>query len=261
MPASDFAVGALGAAYCVSSGDGGCTEFSGQDYTGGTNMAMWARWQNLTNDAESASIIPNLIFTDTAASGVVGTKGVLGPGNAAQKNLVALPVTPTVQKIRYHYVYGIPAFISVLLLVLITFFALVVTCFRGIGFQRMRIHLQQISPGRIYTTFLYPGPGGMTMRSREWVNHLGRKQIDLSGDFPLAAEMMSAPEKGMVVTSFERGSDVHSAEGEVLMKGNHVREASQGDIGYGFPQPQQYHSQYAGVPQHPASPNPANPQY
>lgn len=127
IPAAEFSIGALAAAYSV----GTTWSSSGQDYTGDTNIAMWARWQNLTNNAEQASIIPNLIWTDNAASAVVGTKGVLGPGNSAQKNLVALPVTPTLSKIRYHYLYAIPALLAALMLALITFLALVVTCFRG----------------------------------------------------------------------------------------------------------------------------------
>jgi len=215
---------------------------------------MWARWQNLTRDAESAAIIPNLIFTDNAASSVVGIKGVLGPGNSAPENLVALPVTPTLQKIRYHYLYAIPALLAALLLVLITLLALCVTCFRGVGIQRMRLHLQQTSPGRIYTTFLYPGPQSLTMRSREWANQLGKKEIDLSGGYPLTSDGR-VPEKTMAVTSYERSAN--SVEGEPFVPGGHLREASQGDIG--FAQSHPYHSQYAAVP--PASPRPGNPQY
>lgn len=262
LPASDFAVGALGASYCVTSdGGSGCIGSSGQDYSGATNMAMWAKWQNLTRNAADASIIPNLIWTDVAASAVVGTKGVLGPGNTAQNNLVAISVTPTIQKIRYHWPYAIPALLVAFMLILITSLALIVTCFRGIGFQRMRLHLHQISPGRIYTNFLYPGQGIMTMRSREWGRTLGRKQIDLSGEWPFPVENMTEPGKGMNVTSYERSSNTHSTEGEILMTPNDLRETSQGDVGYGFPQPQQYHSQYRGIPQQPTSPNATDHQY
>jgi hypothetical protein len=240
IPAATFPIGAVNSAYCVSAGGVDCDSFTGNDYSGANNMAMWARWQNLTQDAESASTIPNLIWTDTAASAVVGTKGVLGPGNTAQENRVALFVIPTVQKIRYHYLYAIPALLTALLLALITFVALVVSCFRGIKIGRMRTHLHQISPGRIFTTFLYPGPSGMTISSKEWGRHLGIKQIDLAKDFPVAAEVLNAPEKGVLLTTYERSA--HSTEGEVLIAHSHTRETSQGDIGYGFAQPQQYHS-------------------
>jgi aspartate ammonia-lyase len=58
------------------------------DYSGNYNMAVWARWQNFSQSAETVSLIPNLIFTDNAASAVVGTKGVLGPMNAAPSGAV-----------------------------------------------------------------------------------------------------------------------------------------------------------------------------
>jgi hypothetical protein len=79
LPGSDFVVGALGSAYLVGTGIG----TTGPDYSGTSNMAMWTRWQTLTNSSITAAKIPNLIFTDYAAAVVVGTKGVLGPGNSA----------------------------------------------------------------------------------------------------------------------------------------------------------------------------------
>jgi hypothetical protein len=193
LPGSDFSVGALGSAYLV----GGSGLSSGPDYSGATNMAMWTRWQSLTNSSITAAKIPNLIYTDYAAAVVVGTKGVLGPGNSAQENLVALTVTPTVSKIKYHYLFAIPALVAALLLVVITLMAFITVCRGGGGMSRMRLHLQQVSPGRIYTTFLYPDPEGMKMRSRGWGETLGRKVVDLSGDFPVAGDMMMPPpEKG-----------------------------------------------------------------
>jgi len=272
LPGSDFAVGAISASYCVSppnsGGSTGCQgSFSGQDYSGSTSMAMWIRWQDLTKSPETAALIPNLIWADTAASMVVGTKGVLGPGNTAQMNLVALQVTPTVQRIKFHLVYAIPAFIALLLLILITLLALLVMCVHGFGLQRMRLHLQQVSPGRIYTTFLFPAPGGMTMPSREWGRHLGRQQLDLSGDFPIAAGIMAnAPEKNASARVYERSvspiSDERVAEGEILMSPVYHGDVSQGDIGYGYEsrRPVQYQSPYQDVV-HPLSTDSRNGRY
>jgi hypothetical protein len=240
LPGSDFFSGAMGTAYSVSAGDIGT---GGLDYSGATNMAMWAQWQNLTKSTKTAAIIPNLIFTDNAAAAVVGIKGVLGPGNTAQKNLVPLAVTPTVSKIKYHYLFAIPALTAGLLLVLITLVAFVTVCLGRGGIGRMRLHLQQLSPGRIFTTFLYPEQGGMTIRSKDWNRQMGKKMIDLSREYPLAADVMLPPEKGFRITEHQRsGSDDRSAEGERLVNSpGHARETSQGDIGgYGYAQPQEY---------------------
>ena len=57
LPGSDFYSGAMTAAYSV----GGASATVGTvDYTGDINMAMWALWQNLTDSAETAALIPNL---------------------------------------------------------------------------------------------------------------------------------------------------------------------------------------------------------
>jgi hypothetical protein len=193
LPGSDFAVGALETSYCVSDAGLGC---NGIDYSGNTNMAMWVRWQNLTQSAETASLIPNLIFTDTAASAIVGTKGVLGPGNTAQQNDVPILVTPFTSKIQYHYAFATPALLAALMLALITLLALVTACFTGGGIARLRLRLQQVSPGRIYTTFLYSGPGGLTMTSKDWSMQFGKSIVDLSGQFPKDADAIQPPEKG-----------------------------------------------------------------
>ena len=212
LPGSDFSIGALAAAYGV----GGSTSSQSQfDYSGETNMAMWSTWQTLTNSSKTAALIPNLIYTDIAAASVVGTKGVLGPGNAAQKNLVAVRVTPIVLKIRYHYPFAIPALAAALMLVVITLLAFVTACFRGMGIGRIRLHLQQISPGRICTTFLYPSTDGMTMSSKNWSKNLGKKVLDLSGEFPVAVDAIAQPDKGVMVRAHEiSGSDDCRAEEE-----------------------------------------------
>jgi len=243
LPSSDFYSGAASTAYAV----GSSFSSAAVDYSGAVNMAMWARWQNLTSSPDTAALIPNLIWTDNAASAVVGTKGVLGPGNAAQHNVVPLAVTPTTTRIKYHWLFAIPAFLVVLLLIVITLFALLAVCFRGARIGRMRRHLQQTSPGRIFTTFLYPEHGAMSLRSKDWNRQLGNKVIDFSGASPVATEApMGMPsEKGANITDAEHqrpGSDDDSATGERYLGGHssgHAREASQGDIGgHGFATPQ-----------------------
>ena len=244
MPATDFYTGATGNSYEI-----GLTNTVDMDYTGDTNMAMWVRWQQLSKSPQSATTILNLVWTDYAASAVVGTKGVLGPQNAATQNLVSIPVTPTRLLIKYHYLFGIPAFLAALGIILVTIVAFVVLILGRGGISRMRSHLHQTSPGRIFTTFLYPMPGGMTMSSRDWTKQMGKRRIDVSGDYPLATEGMRGPEKGLRVAEYERSvSEVYSAEGERFLAGNgqmspnpgHTREQSAGDIGGHGLHPQPY---------------------
>ncbi|RSL78768.1 hypothetical protein CDV31_017252, partial [Fusarium ambrosium] len=183
LPGSDFSVGALSAAYSV----GDLFDKRGIDYTGKSSIAMWARWQNFSLNAKTAALIPSLILTDISASAVVGTKGVLGPGNEARQNLAHIFVTPMISKVRYHVRYAIPAALSALLLLAITCGALLAACLRRGGLTQMRRHLQQLSPGRIYTTLLSPGQGSnMQMRGEDWSRKFGGDVIDLSEGFPMA---------------------------------------------------------------------------
>jgi hypothetical protein len=68
---------------------------AGIDYGGNCHRVIWARRLEL-----SVSLIPNLIFTDNAASAVVGKKGVLGHFNGTTTNVVPILTTPTVLKMK-----------------------------------------------------------------------------------------------------------------------------------------------------------------
>ena len=173
------------------------------DYTGTASMALWSLWQNLTTTAQNASLIPQLIWTDVAASMVVGSKGVLGPGNAASGNTVQILVTPSVSKVKIHYLFAIPAFLASLGLLLVLMAAIVSWVLGRKNLDRMRLHFQQLSPGRIFTTFLYKDHGGMTATPRDWSKRMGDTMIDLSGQIPsveMAKSLRPLPGKGTAST-------------------------------------------------------------
>ncbi|KUJ17330.1 uncharacterized protein LY89DRAFT_733185 [Mollisia scopiformis] len=179
LPASDFYQTAVGGAYDV--GDSSSADF---DYSGENNMAMWVRWQNLSSSPETAALIPNSIFTDYAAAAVVGTKGVLGPGNAATLNLVDIRVIPTVARIRYHYAFAIPALIVVIGLLATTTVAILMLVFRRGVLGEMRRHLKQSATGRVLTTFLYPDMEVMDLTEKVWSEKFAKVEVDMRGDCP-----------------------------------------------------------------------------
>jgi hypothetical protein len=146
---------------------------------------MLVRWQSLSKSAELVSQIPNLIWTDVAAAAVVGTKGVLGPGNTATQNIIPISITPTVSRVKYHWPYAIPALLAALVLLLITI-AVITTVLSGhSNITRLRLHLQRLAPGRIFTTLLNPDEhDGMTMKSKQWAKESGKTIVDLSGECP-----------------------------------------------------------------------------
>ncbi|KAH8893095.1 hypothetical protein GQ53DRAFT_840793 [Thozetella sp. PMI_491] len=192
LPGTDFSTAALMAAYSVSTSSLGSLSLGKlQDYTGVKNLALWKRWQNLSGDASTAALIPNLIFTDVAASSVVGTKGALGPGNAGTPGAYPfISVTPVKERVRFNLPYGIPAFLSALLLLLIVSVALAAAIIGDHGYSRLRRQMQETAVGRVYTTFLYPSPGVLRAKSKDWNEHLGDKVVDLSGDYPAVEETL-----------------------------------------------------------------------
>ncbi|KDN60004.1 hypothetical protein CSUB01_08015 [Colletotrichum sublineola] len=84
-------------------------------------MPVFKRWQALSNDSDRVANIIKLVWTDIAASTVVGTKGTLGPGNdAAANKTVTIFIKPTGKQIKYRWVFSIPAFILLLAMLVIT---------------------------------------------------------------------------------------------------------------------------------------------
>jgi hypothetical protein len=147
-------------------------------------MALYAHWQNLSSDAESAASIVNLIWTDIAAATVVGTKGVLGPGNTGN-DVVQLAVRPLVNQIKYHWLFGIPALLVALICLVIGSFAFLTCVFRRHNLTKMRNHLHQTAAGRILTSFIYPEYTNLETPSHVWSQTVGRNVVDLSGENPL----------------------------------------------------------------------------
>jgi hypothetical protein len=193
LPGSDFVSSALATAYCVSTGGEDCG--TGPDYSGQTNLALFARWQGLTSSAETASLIPNLIFADTAASLIVGTKGVFGTGTsglqnnkAAGSSSVVVPVSPIVSRVRYRLPFAVPAILTLFLLLLATLLACAAAAFSGASLARLRLRLRQTSVGRAWTIFLGTPGADLRAGSAEWNARFGARVVDLSGAEPLLGE-------------------------------------------------------------------------
>ena len=182
MPGSDFYRAVSAYAYDIS--DSGSDTYGPRvDYTGYANMAMYVKWQNLSSSPETAPKIIDLIWTDSAAAVVVGTKGVLGAGNAGRPSeAVRVSVHPMTNQIKYRWLFGIPALIVILICIVIGFLAFCTLVFRRHNFSVMRRHLNQSSSGRLLTGFMYPEYCNLDTKSRVWSQTVGQNVIDLGGD-------------------------------------------------------------------------------
>lgn len=180
--------------YTLDATDAGNT-YGVPDYTGRTNLALYNKWQDLSRNATTAATIIDLIWTDISANAVLGTKGQL-PSEAlqglAKRNeptaTVKVPITLYARKVRFRLPYGAPAFLVLALCGLLSIIALGgMICGKSTP-ATMRRFLDQTSPGRILTTFLYTNecpPGSM---KNEWLRTVGKKNIHLGGTYPRAMD-------------------------------------------------------------------------
>lgn len=83
------------------------------------NMAVLTRWQDLSRTAAGAGRIVDLLWTDLAASAVVGTRGVLGPGNVGGEP-APVRVRPLVRRTRFNHLFGILAYALLLVIVVVS---------------------------------------------------------------------------------------------------------------------------------------------
>ena len=151
------------------------------DYSGATDMAMFLRWQNLSSNSMDASNIVNLMWTDIAAQGVVGTKGTLGSGNAdSETEGSKFVVQPIRDIIKYHWPFGIPAIVLLSLLALTGLINFASTLAGKSSFLMLQKRLNQTSIGRIITSYQYPSHSDMAMSSADWSKAMGSVQVDMS---------------------------------------------------------------------------------
>ncbi|KAL2136976.1 hypothetical protein VTI74DRAFT_11158 [Chaetomium olivicolor] len=183
LPGADFPFAAANTIYS------GITEDDWPfDLLGRADMAVFTRWQALGATAEGAAKMINLLWTDLAASAVVGTKGISittssttstnsEEGGSEQPAPITIHVRPTVRRTRYRFAYGIPAFALLAVLVTLTAGAFYAWLARVSSLDRVRTRIQQLSAGRIFTIVLYPGESDFRMSPREWSLLSGGKTV------------------------------------------------------------------------------------
>jgi hypothetical protein len=164
LPALDFALTALDMMYTI----GDTYNTNPMDYSGKANLAMSRKWQELSRTAATSAKILNLIWTDIAANMVVGTKGLHTQETAKRKRdsedagTRRMPaVTSYSRRVKYHYVYGIPAFLVLFLTAATLLSTLFFMFFSGAKPSTMRAFLQHTSAGR-FLTAQSSGPSTMT---------------------------------------------------------------------------------------------------
>ncbi|KJZ68673.1 hypothetical protein HIM_11929 [Hirsutella minnesotensis 3608] len=199
LPGVEFYTGALACAYNIGPNTLAFLDGTISDYSGRSNIAMYAKWQEFSHTEKTTSKILNLIWTDLAASAVMGTKGVLGPGkDGTTLESVRIPVRPIVRQIKCGYLFAIPSFVGAVLWFLISIATLISGVMGGSDFATMRRQLRRTSTGRILTAILYPQEPNLKTKTKDWVHAVGTKYIDLSGTSPAIRNVDDGRQAGPV---------------------------------------------------------------
>ncbi|KAL2402668.1 hypothetical protein ABEF93_003030 [Exophiala dermatitidis] len=216
LPAADGLTDVLAGVYQGSSSTGDMA-----DYTGTANMAMYARWRDLSSSATTMKKIPNFIWTDLAANMLIGTRSWISgsdlPGNlqkrdgvgnnnntATEEHQATVPVTLYERRIRYHWTFAIPAFMALALFLLVLSATVIAMLSRRGVPEKVRHYLHHLSSGRLLGILQYPDERGSLAPTKEWIARVGTKPGDLNkcardSDVDLAASPSNYQHHGMIM--------------------------------------------------------------
>ncbi|QSS53462.1 hypothetical protein I7I53_00732 [Histoplasma capsulatum var. duboisii H88] len=202
LPGMYFHTGGFQTAYDIST-----SPPSGvSDYSGATNLAMYSKWQELSEKANTTARIINLVWTDVAANAVVGTKGwfsqdrksIVKRGDQSStrpedNNLREVPVVIFRRVVKYNLKFAIPAILALVFTVVIASATCLLCVFGRARPSRMRKYLFYTSAGRIMASFVYPNQADPQGPSKQWNSSVGFKRIAVDGPVPRAKDpvMMS----------------------------------------------------------------------
>ncbi|KAJ9611324.1 hypothetical protein H2200_004508 [Cladophialophora chaetospira] len=177
----------------------------GADYSGQYDFTLLERFRGLSLNATKAAQIPNLIYADGLAAGLVGTKTSIStkyvewPASLAVDNTVrGFPRAQVIEfkrVIRYDLRYAIPGFVVLAILLIAVVWACGILLSSPSIIRTMQNMYNQTSTGRLATNLLRPGRSDPKEPSGEWVRG--------DGGLILSFGRILAKHKDYFCTSFE----------------------------------------------------------
>lgn len=166
-----------------------------RDYTGKQEFALAERFNALSLEQSTASLVPSLILNDGLAMTLVGTKSAVstkgapwpaslaadtpGPGPASAR------VVQYRRTIRYDLRYAIPSFFVLAIFTACLCWAIGLVVFSGSIITRLRNIYNQTSAGRLATGLMASDEMDHNKPTKAWVSQEG-KQVLKFGDGPTA---------------------------------------------------------------------------
>ena len=223
------------------------------DYTGRDNVALNAKWQELSASAATANKIINLIYTEIVATATVGTKSAAdntpaGAAAAAARPGPKIPTLVTVYSKRLHfdYRYGVPAALVLLIVLLVTIALLPCLVSRRFKYAEFAQLLNQTSTGRLVTNLLHPHSAVRDAKTKKWVVVAGGMKVEYpfyaASRNGLEGEEQEGETGTLTTTMTETGTGIWS-DCTSQVEGAHQAPLMQGAVVYG---PQQQQQQQCG---------------
>jgi hypothetical protein len=169
-----------------------------QDLSGWSRLSLAQVWKKMATTSTGTAGIMNLIWTDFAANALVGTRGWLDdrtlPPNLQGDNVLQkrgnsgtttsatgsrVSVRPYIRRTHYHWLYAIPATLTLLLAVVICIATLVAVVTGKSTASRVRYHMNSLSTGRLLLA-LETGVCDFESKTAEWLEISGRKKTSLT---------------------------------------------------------------------------------
>jgi hypothetical protein len=169
-----------------------------QDLSGWNRLSLAHMWGRMAATSSGTAGIMNLIWTDFAANALIGTRGwlddrTLPPNLRGDSSLrrrsnssstisgtrSRVAVRPYIRRTHYHWLYAIPAGLTLLLATVICATALVAVVSGKGTISRVRYLLNSLSSGRLLVA-LKTGVSDFELRTTEWLEASGREKMSLA---------------------------------------------------------------------------------
>ncbi|KAL4868010.1 hypothetical protein BDV12DRAFT_209457 [Aspergillus spectabilis] len=187
LPGVDFYNQALMTAYTINAAG-----FESEaDYSGIDSLALYAKWQRLSQTADGAASIINLVWTNIATNAVVGTKGwglsaaassrgISSASDGPVSSSVDVPVTLYGSHIRYHIPFAIPAFVTLGATTALLALLIILLIMRRTGINRLRTFLESTTIGRVISHFIESEITHGADAPEPWVKTIGPRRVTIT---------------------------------------------------------------------------------
>ncbi|KAH8645940.1 hypothetical protein BGZ60DRAFT_501165 [Tricladium varicosporioides] len=164
------------------------------------------KWQNATASPKTTILIPNLMWTSSAANMLVGTKSLVDAIPSGKYEVKTFR-----HIITYNYVYAIPGILCLFLWMLWAILSatmLISTRFRSrMSLRALKSLINRLSVGRALVAASEPKMCDINASTKVWIAKAGRVKVDITDD--------AKEENKLLLNGSKSGSGQNFAQGKI----------------------------------------------